>query len=458
MRLRLLYVVHQFLPQHVTGTEQYVRSMARGMQALGHEVTVLSYEPVLPLVDPERTYIEEDEIVDGIPVRRVGLHLDILPNVALADYHNPMGSRFLCRLLDERTFDLAHVFHLRFLGVGVLDELRRAGLPVVVNLMDFWYICANFTLMRPDGALCDGPPQQGVGCIRCVEPWLADEIADRGIEAQVASLDPDLPRPLDHRTGSARRARAYVGRKDHLLAALAKADAVVAPSRFLRSKYEENGFPTGVIRHLPYGVDPDRLGGRRKEWPEEWPAEPRRPVQIGYVGSIAPHKGLHILISAARSLARDDWHLHVHGPPDTHPDYTRWLRELAGDDLRITFHGAFAAADLGDVLASLDVVVVPSLWYENTPFAILEARVMGLPVVASDLGGIGESIADGQDGLLFPAGDAGALAAVLGGILDDPARLPTLGRPGGSGRTLSDNVADFIALYDKLLSERARAR
>jgi len=446
--MRLLYVVHQFLPQHVTGTEQYVRSMARGMQTLGHEVTVLSYEPVLPLVDPERTYIERDEVVDGIPVRRVGLLLDVLPNVALADYHNPMGARFLSRLLDGRAFDLAHVFHLRFLGVGVLDELSRAGLPVVVNLMDFWYLCANFTLLRPDGALCDGPPQEGVGCIRCVEPWLADEIAARGIEAQVAALDPDLPRPLDHRMGSVRRARAYVGRKDHLLAALAKADAIVAPSRFLRSKFEENGFPTGVIRHVPYGVDPSRFGGQRKQWP----VEAGRPVQIGYVGSIAPHKGLHTLISAARSLTRDDFHLHVHGPPDTHPDYTRWLRELAGDDPRITFHGAFAAADLGDVLSTLDVVVVPSLWYENTPFAALEARMMGLPVVASDLGGIGESIADGEDGFLFPAGDSGALAAVLGRVLDDPARLRAMGRAGG--RTLSDNVADFIALYAELLSGR----
>ena len=101
-------------------------------------------------------------------------------------------------------------------------------------------------------------------------------------------------------------------------------------------------------------------------------------------------------------------------------------------------------------LPDLDLVVVPSLWYENTPFSVLEARAMGVPVVASDLGGISEVIVPGQDGFLFRAGDQDALAGVLGGILDDPEQLRAM--TCGGGRTLADNAAEFVALYAELLS------
>jgi glycosyltransferase involved in cell wall biosynthesis len=182
-------------------------------------------------------------------------------------------------------------------------------------------------------------------------------------------------------------------------------------------------------------------------------AAPGRPhLDVGYVGSISRHKGVHVLLEAMRRLDTRDVRLHIHGSRASQPGYSEALVDGI-DDPRVTFHGAFAPAELGRVLAGLDVLVVPSLWYENTPFSVLEALHAGVPVVASDLGGIAEIVVPGQSGMLFPAGDAAALAAVLARIAADPQRelalQPT--RP----PDIAENVVRLREIYDDLVTARA---
>lgn len=447
--MKILFVLHQFLPRHVTGTEQYVRSLALGLRQRGHDVRIFAVEPQLHLEEPDRTWIARDDDVDGIPVRRVGLHEAVVRNADLIDHLDPVLGGLLRRYLVQESFDLVHVFHLRNLGTAGLDEPLRLGLPTVVNLMDFWFLCPRFTLLTAEGELCDGPPDGGRGCVGCVDPALGralegdflDGPLGRRVEER-ALAEGFSGRPLD-------RWRALVGRKDRLLGALEGAGRILAPSRFLRGRFEAQGFPEGVIQHLPYGVDPARLGGRRKQ-----PGEVRKgPIRLGYVGSLTPHKGLHVLLDALRRIGGEAWALSIHGSLEVHPEYSRRLLEEARDDRRIEFAGEFRPTELGEVLDRIDLLVVPSLWYENTPFTILEAGMMGLPVLASDLGGISEVVEEGRNGMLFRPDDAGDLARRLAGILEAPERLPGLCREGDS-RTLDDNLTDFEALYSELIADR----
>ena len=96
--------------------------------------------------------------------------------------------------------------------------------------------------------------------------------------------------------------------------------------------------------------------------------------------------------------------------------------------------------------------VVPSLWYENTPFAALEALQFGLPVIASDLGGIAEVVRHEQNGLTFPPGDVIALAAILQRLRDsDELRLRLGG--GGGVPAIADNAEVLLELYGRLAAE-----
>ncbi|MGE3172062.1 MAG: glycosyltransferase family 4 protein [Planctomycetota bacterium] len=452
--MKLLFVLHQYLPRHVTGTEQYVRSLARGLRAAGHEVTVFAYEPLIQFAAPGRDWFEQDEVVEDVPVRRCSVHPRHSANRELGEYENPLVAGMFARWLAGQSFDVVHVFHPRNIGMCALREPRRLGLPVVVHLMDFWFLCPNYLLLRSDGSLCDGPPDRGFGCIGCMDARLAEKVEQQELRPSLEVMA-DLPPPaagLD--PTPARRAQALVARKPTLFAELAQADAVIAPSRFLRQTFEAQGFPEGVIRHLPYGLDPSRGAVRPAD------ARPRRDdfLHVGYIGSISEHKGVHVAIAAVRALERDDVRLHVHGGLESHPEYSEELQRLAGDDPRIAFEGRFESAQLGQVLSGLDCIAVPSLWYENTPFSVLEALNFGLPVLASDLGGIAEVVVHEQNGLLFPAGDGAALGAAIARLADDRALLQELAK-GASVPDVQEDVAWLAQLYVEVTqANTARAR
>ena len=123
-------------------------------------------------------------------------------------------------------------------------------------------------------------------------------------------------------------------------------------------------------------------------------------------------------------IAPDDAQLHVHGA-SSNPDYERALRAIPTNG-NVQFHGAFSHDDIPAILAKLDAVIVPSLWYENRPFVILEARQVGVPVIASRLGGLAEAVEEGRDGWLFEPGDAADLAARLQACVDAPETLAAL--------------------------------
>ena len=441
--MKLLAVVHQFLPRHVTGTEQYVRAIVLAMRSAGVDARVFAYEPLVQHDSPDRNWVERDEVVEGIPVRRVGLHHSLSRDVHLRDYDNPMAARALARQLDEFPCDVVHVFHPRNIGRAVVDEPASRGIPVVVNLMDFWWVCPNYLLLRSDGALCDGPPARGLGCVSCIDPALAGRLEQAGMLDALGTLA-DAARPAGNHSGSdPRKALALVGRKEHLFSVLNRADRVVAPSRFLAGIYRQHGLDPARLVHLPYGLDHGRFAATA---PRHRPAS-RDTFDVGYIGSITRHKGLHVLLDALGKTSSKRVRLHVHGSRESQPGWSDVLVDGICDP-RATFHGPFGPTQLGSVLGSLDALVVPSLWYENTPFTVLEALHARVPVIASDLGGIREVVDHGRNGLLFPAGDAAALAALLGRMAEGEG--PALAMDGPQPPPIQENVDRLLALYREL--------
>ena len=139
--------------------------------------------------------------------------------------------------------------------------------------------------------------------------------------------------------------------------------------------------------------------------------------------------------------------LDVHGP-DQEPafaDYIGAMKERAATDSRIAVRGPYDQSKISEIMAETDVVIVPSTWYENTPFVSLEAFEAGVPVIASDLGGMAELIDEGKNGFTFKAGDPADLARVLRRCIDNPQMLKSLAptRPG----TIADNYDAFLDAY-----------
>ncbi len=379
-----------------------------------------------------------DRPYDGMPVLRLRHWWGLLPNDVLREHRNPLVAARFRELLRELRPDVVHCFHLRNLGVDLLRVAREEGVRTVVHLMDFWYLCPRFTLLRSDGGLCEGPPDGGLGCVRCHVPELEGAFTDDA----VAPLARDLARATRGTAVEWRRTNrfaALVRRKDVMFEHLELADAVVAPSRFLADMFVKNGFSRQRIQVVPYGLEPDRV--RRVDV-----ERPRRPIRLAFAGVLSPWKAPHVAIEAVRATDADV-RLTVHGRLEEpmFADYIASLRERAGDDPRIAFAGAFDHARLSEVLADTDALIVPSTWYENTPFVMLEAFAAGVPVAASDLGGMAELIRENENGVLFPSGDSRSLAEILEHWSRAPAELAAL-RPAPPA-TIASDFDRFAELY-----------
>src|SRR5690606_34227248 len=238
--MKALFLLHQFLPRHVTGTEQYARSVARELIRRGNEVEIFAFEPLIQFeAPPDTAWFARSESVDGIPVQRISLHPDPSPNPPLADYENPIAGRLFARHLAAGGFDLVHVFHARNVGTDAIAAPRALGVPVVVNLMDFWFLCPNFMLLRRNGDLCQGPSEGGLGGVPCMDPALAATVAGAGTAQQLRAVGEGNDVLAGMRRTPAAYAHALIARKARLFAALARADAIVAPSRFLQRMFED---------------------------------------------------------------------------------------------------------------------------------------------------------------------------------------------------------------------------
>ena len=396
--MRLLYVIHQFFPDCHSGTEQYCLAMARQARRRGDEVTVLSLHWYHGREQPTIELFEAP--YDGFRVVRLNHWWGINPNDVLRDYENLHLDGWFRLVLQDVRPDAVHFFHLRQLGSNLIAVAKDHGVRTVVNLMDFWYLCPRFTLLRRDGTLCDGPPDGGAGCVACEFPELAG-VAPAPAPAQLAAAP-------EHRL------RAVLDRPRRQLDNLMLADTVIAPSRFLADVFAKNGLPRDRLQVVPYGLEPGRIVPMAT-------SRPRTPLRLGFCGVLSPWKAPHLAVEAVRGAAADV-RLTIHGRTQEpmFQDYIDRMQATAQGDPRITFAGAYAAEDAARVFADMDVLLVPSTWYENTPFVVLEAFAAGVPVLASDLGGLREVVREGDNGALFSAGDAAALRAKIAEIAADP--------------------------------------
>ena len=441
-RVRITFVVHQFPPRYFTGTEQYALAVGSELQRRGHDVDVFTLDPAFG--EATGPWRESREVVNGLPVRRVNFWMNLGRDWARMEYRHPLMAEKFAAHLRERDTEVVHSFHLRHVGADLIDVTKAQGRGLCISLTDFWFLCPRVILMRPDGAACSGPPDGGRGCLSCHAPELAQQLAESPIAEEVGRLCATVGAGSKPGWDLRSRVATHHERFSYLRERLLAADTIVAPTQFLRSVFVQNGLPADRIECHGYGIDGAGIasgvagvvGADRKQ----------RPLTFGFFGSFVPHKGPHLLVEAMAKVTGDCRAL-LRGRASDFVDYSGPMIEAARRDARITVEGPYERAQLAQVLAAIDVLVVPSTWHENAPFVVLEARAAGLPVLASRFGGLVEVVRDGVDGELFAPGDAADLAMRLQRLVDEPERLRRYRQAVEPPKSLHAAVDEFEAHY-----------
>lgn len=366
-------------------------SMVRGLEARGHTVVpfAMRHPDNLPSV-----WESHFPSALGVPEARPP---ELYWRAAQAMW-SPLAARALRGLLAQVRPDVAHVHHLhRHLTPSVLVPLHEAGIPVVWTVHDYELVCPNGQLYA-DGAPCErclGHRYQEAVRHRCKHDSLAESAA---VAAEKA---------LHHR-----------------LDAFRHVDRFLCPSRFLADRLLRFGLDPARLVHLPNGVEPPP------------PPAPAPAARWLYAGRITAEKGVRDLLAAARLLPEHPLTVCGDGP---------LLAELrASAPAHVTFTGALSPVEVRRRLAHADVVVVPSRWPENDPYAVLEAQAAGRAVVASAIGGIPEQVTDDVDGVLVPPAQPPALAAAVRALLADPARRTRLGEAAAARITRTRSLARWM--------------
>jgi len=437
--LRILLPVHHFLPHHAAGTELYTAKLARQLCQRGYQVEIVTIDSTTRGSAGE--LIEEVAEYDEIPVHRLSFNLDAAPDRDRWLFDNPLLGAWFERYFQTTKPDLVHFQGGYLLGVAPILAARASGVPSVLTLHDYWFLCPRHTLLRGDNTLCPEVPTDPAVCVWCNALMkrryqVADRLSKGAAGESAARLDFFGKR------------QTLTSRRACIADALSGIGAIISPSAFMASIMKDV-VDLRQIDVVRFGFEPaDR---------ESVPAFTQRDeLRVGFIGQVNEHKGVHLLVEAFRRLrSTRPLRLDIYGNIPM-PAYRQRLERLANGDSRIHFHGRFENAQVANILASFMVCVAPSIWYENSPIAIQEAQNARVPVITAALGGMQELVQDGVNGLHFVARSTDSLAAQLQRLLDEPDLLSRLqeGARATQTRSLSDEMDAIEALYQRVMSAR----
>lgn len=384
--MRVVQVMHGWPPAAMGGTGLYVRALSEGLREAGCTVWIAHPGP---------------DGAPGVSADGAQVALSGPAPIRWADSWRRLPARAAwSRWLRSSGAEVVHVHHLSGMPLGLLGACRQLGVRTVLTLHDYALPCARGQLIDRDLQRCPGP--DAARCARCIaEPLRRDPLTAPigALLARWPALRQQAAGALSARPVDVARVQA---RLDAVHAALADADVLLSPSRDLAERFAAMGLRRPAWCPLPL-IQPIAPA----------PPAPPGPVRFLFASSVIPTKGPHILLDAFQALPAGAATLTIagHAPPfDGWPGFADALRDRAEALPGVSWRGGLPPEAVPALLAAHDVLVLPSLWPENSPLIVREATAAGLAVIASAEGGAGE-LAPGA--ALVPPADPDALTQAL---------------------------------------------
>lgn len=373
MKMKVCIVAGLYKRYIIGGGEIYVQKIVSELSK-NNEVVVITTAPDAKL----KPSVEVDDGVKVYTFRPIFTRYDVrginsiievfkATEATIVDIFNPYSYKIIKDILKAEKPDIVHTNNVGHISTSVFSAVKSLSLPCV-------HTCHSYQLISVWPSLYDYRKKKIVDDFNFFDKMYM-----------------------------------YIKR---LLAESVK--VVIAPSKFVLDMHVKHGFFTNAKRFvLPLGIELNNTCKPKKNY---------ETIDILYVGRLVKTKGVHILINAFKQLKHDFIRLHIVGRgPDV-----KELRKIAGNDERIIFYGFVPDEKLAEMYKTANIVVVPSIWYDNSPLVIYESFKYGTPVIGSRIGGIPELIQEGYNGFLFNPSNSNELKCKLEYLIENVSELKKL--------------------------------
>ena len=301
--------------------------------------------------------------------------------------YNPWAIRDIQAMIAEERPDIVHIHNLYpIISPAVLPVIRQAGVPIVMTVHNYRLICPNGLFMR-----------NGIICEKC--------IGGREFYCIIHNCENQLLKSAGYAL------RNWVARKNAYF--MENISIFACLTGFQKVKLMAGGFPGNKIRVIPNTVDITTESVAASCPPGEY---------VGFIGRISPEKGVHLLMDSSRKLS--DIPFRAAGAVDRMPEMTAMAAS------NFIFDGHLNKIALNEFIRNSRFIVLPTLCYEGFPTVIVEAMIMGKPVICSCIGGLPEIVEDNVTGCLVEPGNKRDLAEKIRWLWQHPDICEKMGQAG----------------------------
>lgn len=350
------------------GSETYYFELAKLLEEHGHEVAFFSMEHEKNIKTNNKEYFVKEIDMNGKDITK-----------ALKVIYNKENKKLMLKAIDEFKPDIVHINNFqRQLTASVIDAAKERNIPVVYTSHDLQAVCPA-SAMLCDGKICEKClTGNKFNCAKnkCVK--------DSAIKSLLSSIE----------------ATYYKNKKFYN-----KIDVIVSPSNFVGNKIKSGGIET-TIKTIHNFVDLNKFK-KYKTTDEDY---------IFYFGRLSIEKGILNLIHAFSKQSKGNLYIAGDGPEKE--NIIDYIKEHKLEK-RVKLLGFLNQDEVKSYISKSSFVVVPSIWYENCPYSIIETLAIGKPVVGAEIGGIPELIEDGKNGYLYKYDDVDTLTKLITKLFKD---------------------------------------
>ncbi len=394
------------------------RTMAKHLAKQGYEVAVF-YAGLSHPNEAKPYYFEKSEdsgvTLYGIFNRPRPFIIDNDPNLEI---HDANIAKYFERVLEEFKPDMIHFHNFLGLSFSIAEIAHNKNIPSVYTPHNYHLIDPSLYMIRED-----------------LKIWEDTEYFDNRLNP---IENPELREAYRKRFIYA---SSIVNRfTDYTLAISNRVKELLIDFGCLPNKIS-------VVHQIPESVD--KLQKHVKEYDSN-----QKPIKFAFFGSVIPHKGVHKILNASHVLKPGMAEFYIFGDGNQ-----LYIDELKKSDTNnsLKWMGAYTQDNLGNIATNMDAVIIPSIWEEGAGLVILEAQALGLPVIASRIGGIPDFIRHNENGYLYPYNSEMNLAAILVDIISKPTVLERLQANTISDLSFHDFMRHITNIY-KLLLQKDRPK